>query len=281
MPDPIDIPPYIPGRDRGRGRGQGKFHHTYNRSHRPTNTVTSVEWLSDEVIAAGLKDSTVFLHDVRSGGSALRLRHNGPVARICRVDEWRVVVGGVHSVFPPPLIPLFACNGLVYVCANDKKLQMYDLRYPPTKSNPNPNSKGNKNYNRHASTTTSTKPYLVFQDYSPVNITPEFDLNSQLGILANGALPPGLIIFHYIIQSVNSHANTIHSVASDEHTIQLFSLRTGEQVSSSPSPLSRYRYPKGISSVCFEPGGGEEGIQGPQTPGLLVCSGDGVDEWRW
>lgn len=103
MPDPIDIPPYIPGRDRGRGRGQGKFHHTYNRSHRPTNTVTSVEWLSDEVIAAGLKDSTVFLHDVRSGGSALRLRHNGPVARICRVDEWRVVVGGVHSVFPPPL----------------------------------------------------------------------------------------------------------------------------------------------------------------------------------
>ena len=194
---------------------------------------------------------------------------------------------GVFILYSPPLIPLFACNGLVYVCANDKKLQMYDLRYPPTKSNPNPNSKGNKNYNynRHTSTataaSTSTKPYLVFQDYSPVNITPEFDLNSQLGILANGALPPGLIIFHYIIQSVNSHANTIHSVASDEHTIQLFSLRTGEQVSSSPSPLSRYRYPKGISSVCFEPGGGEEGIQGPQTPGLLVCSGDGVDEWRW
>ena len=196
---------------------------------------------------------------------------------------------GVFILYSPPLIPLFACNGLVYVCANDKKLQMYDLRYPPTKSNPNPNSKGNKNYNRHASTTTSTKPYLVFQDYSPVNITPEFDLSSELGILANGASPPWINYVPLYVERVDSACRTlmltmIHlytGVASDEHTIQLFSLRTGEQVSSSPSPLSRYRYPKGISSVCFEPGGGEEGIQGPQTPGLLVCSGDSVDEWRW
>lgn len=101
LPDPFDVPPHIPSRDRGRGRGRGKFHH--NRS-RPTNTVTSVEWLSDDVIAAGLKDSTVFLHDVRSGGSASRLRHNGPVARIRRVDEWRVVVGGVHSVSSLPYV---------------------------------------------------------------------------------------------------------------------------------------------------------------------------------
>lgn len=105
LPDPFDVPPHIPSRDRGRGqgrgRGRGKFHH--NRS-RPTNTVTSVEWLSDDVIAAGLKDSTVFLHDVRSGGSASRLRHNGPVARIRKVDEWRVVVGGVHSVSSLPYV---------------------------------------------------------------------------------------------------------------------------------------------------------------------------------
>ena len=116
MPDPTDIPPYIPNREkdrgRGQGRGRGKPHHYHNNRSRQTNTVTTVEWLSDEVIAAGLKDSTVFLHDVRSGGSALRLRHNGPVARICRVDEWRVVVGGVHSVLPP----LYLCLPAMVWC---------------------------------------------------------------------------------------------------------------------------------------------------------------------
>lgn len=298
MPDPTDIPPYIPNREkdrgRGQGRGRGKPHHYHNNRSRQTNTVTTVEWLSDEVIAAGLKDSTVFLHDVRSGGSASRLRHNGPVARICRVDEWRVVVGGVHSVSPAPApAPALYLEWLdVYVCANDEKLQMYDLRYPPTNTNPNPKGNKNYNYNRHTSTataaSTSTKPYLVFQDYSPVNITPEFDLSSELGILANGASPPWINYVPLYVERVDSACRTlmltmIHlytGVASDEHTIQLFSLRTGELVSSSPSPLSRYKYSKGISSLCFE-SGGEGGIQAPQTPGLLVCSGDGVDEWRW
>lgn len=114
IPDPIDVPPYIPNRDRGRGRGRGRGKFLHNRS-RPTNTVTSVEWLSDDVIAAGLKDSTVFLHDVRSGGSASRLRHNGPVARICRLDEWRVVVGGVHSVSSLSLISLSAMVRCMFV----------------------------------------------------------------------------------------------------------------------------------------------------------------------
>lgn len=64
--------------------------------------------------------------------------------------------------------------------------------------------------------------------------------------------------------------------ASDERKIQLFSLRTGEQV---PSPLSKYQYDHSISSVCFESGNGS--LHGPQTPSILVCAKDTVDEWIW
>ena len=60
--------------------------------------VNSVEWLSPTVIAAGLKDSTIFLHDLRSGGTATRLQHPHMVSRIRRVDEHRLVVAGINSV---------------------------------------------------------------------------------------------------------------------------------------------------------------------------------------
>lgn len=71
-----------------------------DRGHRRPQ-VNAVEWLSGDVIAAGCKDSSVFLHDTRSGGSAVRLWHPGAVAvgGIKRVDEWRVVVGGYNSVY--------------------------------------------------------------------------------------------------------------------------------------------------------------------------------------
>ena len=61
--------------------------------------VTSVEWLSGEVVAAGLRDSTVFLHDLRSNGCATRLKHPSAVTEIKKVDEWRIVVGGFGSVY--------------------------------------------------------------------------------------------------------------------------------------------------------------------------------------
>ncbi|OJJ86746.1 uncharacterized protein ASPGLDRAFT_23900 [Aspergillus glaucus CBS 516.65] len=204
--------------------------------------VNAVEWLSGDVIAAGCRDSSVFLHDLRSGGSAVRLWHPGAVAvgGVRRVDEWRVVVGSYNS------------------------LQMYDLRYPPTHqpnatSNPNhrpghSNSR-NKNKRKHNQTNynsrTSTKPYLVLPEYSPP-YTPEYDLSTELGLLAS---------------------------VSDEDKIQLFSLRSGELVSPYTSPVCRYEHNRPISSVRFEDG--DASAKGPQTPGLLVTAGDRVDEWLW
>lgn len=57
-----------------------------------------MEWLSSDVIASGLRNSTVFLHDLRSGGSATRLKHPHSVSKIRKVDEYRMVVGGYNSV---------------------------------------------------------------------------------------------------------------------------------------------------------------------------------------
>ncbi|EAW08454.1 uncharacterized protein ACLA_031890 [Aspergillus clavatus NRRL 1] len=192
-------------------------------SHRRTDSshalVASVEWLSAHVIAAGLKDSAVFLHDLRSGGTATRLQHPHAVTKIRRVDPYRMVVAGLNS------------------------LQMYDIRYPANglQRNPNPNRPSH----------TSTRPYLSFSDYYP-EVIPDFDLSPELGLLASG-----------------------HQ-ASDDCKVQLFSLRTGDQVS---SPLSKYQYSHSISSLRFE--SGEKSFQGPQTPSLLVCSSATVDEWIW
>ncbi|BCR84412.1 uncharacterized protein ACHE_11814S [Aspergillus chevalieri] len=210
-----------------------------DRKHRRTQ-VNAVEWLSGDVIAGGCRDSSVFLHDIRSGGSAVRLWHPGAVAvrGVRRVDEWRVVVGSYNS------------------------LQMYDLRYPPThqqspNSNPTRHAGHNKNRNEskrkhtQSNCNTPTKPYLVFPDYSPT-YTPEYDLSTELGLLAS---------------------------VSDENKIQLFSLRSGELVSPYTSPVCRYTYPKPISSVRFEDG--DVSAKGPQTPGLLVTAGDSVNEWLW
>lgn len=72
--------------------------------------VTSVEWLSPNIIASGLKDSSIFVHDLRSGGSAMRLQHSHAVAKIRSVDEYRLVVGGINSV--SCTIPLFYLRDL-------------------------------------------------------------------------------------------------------------------------------------------------------------------------
>ncbi|KAL2821744.1 WD40-repeat-containing domain protein [Aspergillus cavernicola] len=193
---------------------------TGNPKQRPTDSshalISAVEWLSPDLIAAGLKDSTIFLHDTRSGGSAARLQHPHAVTKLRKLDPYRIVVAGINS------------------------LQMYDIRYPPNglQRNPNPNNKHH----------TSTKPYLSFSDHSP-GIIPDFDISPELGLLAS---------------------------ASDDRTIQLFSLRNGEHV---VSPLTRYQYRDPITSVCFESGG--QSSHGPQTPSLLVCSEATVDEWIW
>ncbi|KAL2868701.1 uncharacterized protein BJX67DRAFT_34095 [Aspergillus lucknowensis] len=188
----------------------------YRRLESSHALITSVEWLSSDVIAAGLKDSTIFLHDIRSGGSATRLQHPHAVTKLRKLDQYRIVVAGINS------------------------LQMYDIRYPPNglQRNPNPISKHH----------TSTRPFLRFAGHSP-ELNPDFDISSELGLLAS---------------------------ASDDRTIQLFSLRTGESVA---SPLTKYQYRNPITSICFE--SGSQSAHGPQTPGLLVCSDATVDEWNW
>lgn len=130
--------------------GQPVLHRRVDSSHA---SVSSVEWLSSTVIASGLKDSTIFLHDLRSGGSALRLQHPHSVTKIRKVDTYRLVAAGLNS------------------------LQMYDIRYPLNglQRNPNPTS------HRH----TSTKPYLTFQNYSPDICNPDFDVSPELGLLAS------------------------------------------------------------------------------------------------
>lgn len=60
--------------------------------------VTNVEWLSENVVAAGLRDSTLFLHDFRSDANATRLKNPSAVTGIKKVDPWRLVVRGADSV---------------------------------------------------------------------------------------------------------------------------------------------------------------------------------------
>lgn len=86
--------------------------HTSRRSDRSQSkhSVHAVEWMSQDVIAAGQKNSKIFLHDLRSGGSATRLQHNDSVMEMKQMDEYRLVAAGPRSVcssvhsffFPPP-----------------------------------------------------------------------------------------------------------------------------------------------------------------------------------
>lgn len=62
------------------------------------HSVHAVEWMSQDVIAAGQKNSKIFLHDLRSGGSATRLQHNDSVMEMKQVDEYRLVAAGPRSV---------------------------------------------------------------------------------------------------------------------------------------------------------------------------------------
>lgn len=66
--------------------------------HSSQRSVHAVEWMSQDVIAAGQKNSNIFLHDMRSGGSATRLRHNDAVMEMKQMDEYRLVAAGPSSV---------------------------------------------------------------------------------------------------------------------------------------------------------------------------------------
>ena len=85
----IPAPGDVSGGRRVSGGRHGGSSHT---------SVTGVEWLSSEVVVCGLKDSAIFLHDVRSRGSASRLQHTHSVGKIRKVDPYRLVVSGQRSV---------------------------------------------------------------------------------------------------------------------------------------------------------------------------------------
>lgn len=67
----------------------------YHKSRESIHTsVSAVEWISQDVIAAGLKDSAVFLHDLRSDSGAVRLQHVHGIEKIRQVDPYRLVISG-------------------------------------------------------------------------------------------------------------------------------------------------------------------------------------------
>ena len=68
----------------------------------------SIQWKSENIIAAGLRDTTVHLFDVRARGGVFRLRHSQAVMRLHCPDENKLLLAG------------------------PKRLSMYDLRYNKT-----------------------------------------------------------------------------------------------------------------------------------------------------
>lgn len=58
----------------------------------------AVEWLSVNVIASGMRDSSIWLSDVRHNGMVKRLQHPHAVSEIRKVDDYRLVVAGCKSV---------------------------------------------------------------------------------------------------------------------------------------------------------------------------------------
>lgn len=63
-----------------------------------SNDVLAVEWLSENVIASGFRDSFLFLSDLRSGGSSQRIKHPHSIGQIKKLDDYRIIVAGYKSV---------------------------------------------------------------------------------------------------------------------------------------------------------------------------------------
>ncbi|CAI7604868.1 unnamed protein product [Penicillium pancosmium] len=170
---------------------QQGFREHGNSSHA---SVSSVEWLNPDVIASGMRNSTIFLHDLRSGGSAARLQYPHSVTKIRKVDPYRILASGYNS------------------------LQMFDIRFAPNglQRKPKPTSPSH----------TSTRPYITFPDYSP-EIISDFDVSPELGLLASGIYPSPSPIF-----SCCDFLTRPFLLASDDRKVQLFSLQTGQLVPS-------------------------------------------------
>jgi hypothetical protein len=147
---------------------------------------------------------------------------------------------------------------------------MFDLRYAPN---------GAKGIKRHENpiiaNCDTTRPYLTFPDYLPLP-EPTLDISPGLGLLATR-----MSLDHHISLSlyyIHISCSLMFILASRDNTIQLFSLRTGQQV---PSPLSEHQYSSNPSCVAFEAGNDVPAWKGPDTLSMLVGIDGIVDQWSW
>ncbi|OQE42086.1 hypothetical protein PENCOP_c004G08695 [Penicillium coprophilum] len=159
---------------------------TSNRRRSENNqgktSVHAVEWMSPDVIAAGQKNSKIFLHDLRSGGSATRLQHNDAVMAMKKMDEHRLVAAGPSS------------------------LRMYDLRFVPEARKRHDSSKSYLNFHEF-----SSLPFPTFDLSTELGLlaSPSQDCKIQLFSLQTGlqvsspltrhqySSPPSCVRFEY------------------------------------------------------------------------------------
>jgi hypothetical protein len=62
------------------------------------NQVLTVEWLTQDLIGCGLRDSSIFFYDYRCNDLATRLQHPHAVEKIRALDSWRLIAAGHHWV---------------------------------------------------------------------------------------------------------------------------------------------------------------------------------------
>jgi hypothetical protein len=70
--------------------------------------VLALDWLSPHLLAAGLRDASVMLYDIRAQSGIKRMKHSGGITALCRADD--------------DTGTLFLCAGMA------SQLALYDLR---------------------------------------------------------------------------------------------------------------------------------------------------------
>jgi hypothetical protein len=159
--------------------------------------VISLEWMSRDIIAAGLRNSGIILHDRRANGTVIRLRHSGSVIRLARANEsgTRLVACGIPSVmsmYDLRMVKQVTCQSpraFAYSMRSEEKSARQDGKRQKT-------SVKASNYPR-------TEPVFSFDYRNKTKISIGFDVSRDWGLLA---------------------------AANDTGSIQLYSLRDGKKV---------------------------------------------------
>lgn len=158
--------------------------------------VLALDWLSPRVLAAGLRDASIFLWDARSQGSAVRLRHNSTVSALRRADgESRIVVCGLSNSL--------AMYDLRMVREGITDAEEASLLQKGGHPEPTQKRKRKRKGRQGGSARQVSTPVLTF-DYSNAYRYPlGFDVSAELGLVA---------------------------AAQDDGTIRMYSLQTGEKI---------------------------------------------------